>query len=586
LVFSFIGYDSQEVTVGSQSTINVVMSQGATALTEVVVTALGIERETKALGYAVQELNQADLNGAREVNIGNFLTGKVAGVQVTNTAAGMGGSTNIIIRGSNSLVGTNQPLYVVDGVPIINQGNENPNRGLGGDRDFGDGIANINPDDVESMTVLKGPAASALYGSRGSNGVIVITTKSGKSRRGIGVEFNSTTSIQTLNIVPTYQNKYGTGYEGTNLYSGSVEIDGTNYQTLPAWHWDAWGPPLDGRRVVSDPYLLPGEEPRTLTLLPQPINNIREFYDTGFVSNNMLSFSGGSENTTARLSLGNTSATGIIPNSRNNRNTLNLRVTSKLSDKLTFDSKVNYSNSKFNNRPITGADFGNVTLTLATFPRYADLNFFKESYEATGFRGRFAGTRVNPYYVVNELKSTDVRNRMTGFFSLRYEFTDWLSLSARSGMDMYTDERQQIYPVGARWPNLQGRFVDESINTREWNSDFLLTAAGDLTSDLQGSFSLGGNLLKQYQSSMSWDARDLKVPGIYNISNAQDIRPSEFLSETEIQSLFFMGQLSYKDYLFLDITGRNDWSSVLGVNNYSFSIHLLVRVLCFLMRLI
>ncbi len=571
LVFSSVGYLSEEFIVGTQSMINLAMSPDVTALSEIIVTAFGIEREKKALGYAAQELEGDDMTSAREVNVANYLTGKIAGVQVSNGASGgMGGSTNVTIRGNSSLTGSNQPLYVIDGVPITNRGNSNPDNGIFGGNDYGDGIGSINPDDVESMTVLKGPAASALYGARGANGVIVITTKSGKSQKGIGVEFNSTTSIQKINLIPRFQNKYGTGYEGTNLFGRIVDIDGQSYETMPAWHGDAWGPPLDGRRVVSDPFLMPGEDPRPLTLLPQDPNNVRDFYQTGVVANNMISFSGGTENTTARLSIGNTYNKGIIPNSSGNRNTINLRVNSKLTDRLSFDAKVNYSNAKFENRPTLGAGSDNVNATLNRLGRYVPLDFLKKHYEATGLRGRFPGVRVNPYYTINEITNNDERNRVIGFASLRYAFTDWLSLSLRTGIDWYTDERQNIWPVGAAWPNTRGKFVETVINSKETNSDFLLTADGDLSSNFHGSFSVGGNLLNQYSSSTEWDARDLKVPGVYDISNAQDIRPESNLFEKEIQSLYFMGQLAYKNYLFLDITGRNDWSSTLGTNNYSF----------------
>lgn len=570
LVFSYIGYFSQEMTVGNRSVLDIVMATDVRSLSEVVVTAFGIEREKKALGYSAQELEGDELSAAREINVANYLTGKVAGVQVSNSSSGTGGSTNITIRGASSLTGNNQPLYVVDGVPITNQGHSNG--GLFGDNDYGDGIGNINPEDVESISVLKGPNASSLYGSRGSNGVILITTKSGKSRKGIGVEFNSTTSIETLNLFPQTQNKYSTGYEGTNLYGSIVEIDGESYETMPSWHGDSWGVPLDGRRTVSEPFLFPDEDPRTRVLLPQDANNIRDFYETGLIANNMLSFSGGNDNTTARLSIGNTYTKGITPNHSGNRNTINLRTTSKLTDKLSFDGKFNYTNTVFDNRPNLGSSGDNVTYQLALLGRYVPMDFLKEYYEQTGKSTRWPGVRLNnPYYLVNELKNHDERDRIIGYASLRYEFTDWLSLNIRSGLDWYTDERTKTWPVGAVGSsNSKGRLTEDVINVKENNTDFLLTANGNLSSSFQGSFTVGGNLLRQSSNRMSWDARDFKADGVYHVSNAQDIRPSNFLWEKEMQSLYFMGQLAYKNYLFMDITGRNDWSSALGADNYSF----------------
>ncbi len=570
LVFSSIGFLNKEITVGSQAVINVSMELNITSLSEVVVTAFGLEREKKALGYSVQELKGDELTSAREVNVANYLTGKVAGVQVSNPSSGSGGTTNVTIRGNSSLSG-NQPLYVIDGVPI-----QNPGKGSGGlrggDNDYGDGIGNINPEDVESITVLKGPSASALYGSRGSNGVIVITTKSGKARKGIGVEFNSTTSMERINMIPRVQNKYGPGWEGTNLGGQFVDIDGESYETVPRWNNSSWGVPLDGRRTVVDPLVLPGEEPKTRVLTAADPNNIRDFWETGIVANNMISLSGGGESTTIRASFGNTTMKGITPNHSGSRNTFNLRVNSKLTDKLSIDSKANYINSKFNNRPALGLNNDNVVRALTEMGRYIPMDFLKKHYEVTGENGRFPGVRRgNPYYIINELKNNDERNRFIGYASLRYQFTGWLSLTARSGIDWYSDQRQKTWPVGSSGgANTNGRITENNIIGKEMNSDFLLMASGDLSGDFAGSFSVGGNLFKKYISSSSWDARDFKAPGVYHVSNAQDIRPSNSLYEKEIQSLYFMGQLAYKNYLFLDVTGRNDWSSALGTGNNSF----------------
>ncbi|MCK5277383.1 MAG: TonB-dependent receptor plug domain-containing protein, partial [Cyclobacteriaceae bacterium] len=510
LVFSSVGYVTEEIAVGGRSVIDIVMATDVTSLSEIVVTAFGIEREKKALGYSAQELEGEELSAAREINIANYLTGKVAGVQVSNSSSGTGGSTTVTIRGNSSLTGNNQPLYVVDGIPIINQGHSNG--GLWGDNDYGDGVGNINPEDVESISVLKGPNASSLYGSRGANGVILITTKSGKSRKGIGVDFNSTTSIETLNLIPERQNKYATGYEGTNLYGSIKEIDGEPYETMPTWHGDSWGPPLDGRRTVVEPFLFPGEEMRTRVLLPQDPNNIREFWDTGLILNNMISFSGGNENSSARLSIGNTNYKGITPNHTGNRNTINLRATSKLSKRLSFDGKINYTNAIFDNRPNLGSSADNVTYTMVIQGRYVPMDFLKEYYERTGTWGRWPGVMYNPYYNVNELKNHDEKDRIIGFGSLRYEFMDWLNLTLRSGIDWYADEREKIWPVGARGSsNSKGRMIEDVYNVKETNSDFLLTAVGNLSSNFHGSFSVGGNLLKQSSSRMSWDARDFKA---------------------------------------------------------------------------
>ncbi len=356
LEFSYVGMENQIIAIGNQTIINVALALSSVALDEVVVTALGIERETKALGFAAQKLDSEELSASRELNVTRFLTGKVAGVQVTQTAAGTGGSSSVTIRGNSSLTGSNQPLYVVDGVPIINVPKDaSRDGGMWGDNDYGDGIGDINPEDVESVNVLKGPNASALYGSRGANGVILITTKSAKKRKGVTVELNSNLSFDQVNLIPTYQNKYATGYEGTNLYGSMVDIGGTFYETMDTWHGDSWGPPLDGRRTIVNPFVYPEDKnTRTLVLLPQPNENVRDFYETGVVNSNTLAISGGNENSSGRLSFGNVYQTGIVPNHKVTKYNLALRGTSQVSKWLSFDAKFNYIRTNGSQRPCHG----------------------------------------------------------------------------------------------------------------------------------------------------------------------------------------------------------------------------------------
>ena len=295
LEFSFVGMETQEVSIGQQRIIDVALASSSEELEEVTVTALGIKRQTKALGFSAQELKEDELSGARELSISNFLTGKVSGLQISNTAGGVGGSTSVTIRGNSSLTQDNQPLFVVDGVPISNQGHSDGGlwTGTTGNIDYGDGVGDLNPNEIESVSVLKGPNASALYGSRGSNGVILITTKSGTRKKGIGVEVNSNVSWDVINLVPTFQNKYATGYEETNIYPDyTLEIpvgSGKFYENMPTWHGDSWGPPLDGRRKVINPFVMPGDTTISLlTLLPQDPNNVRDFYDVGFTNTNTI----------------------------------------------------------------------------------------------------------------------------------------------------------------------------------------------------------------------------------------------------------------------------------------------------------
>jgi TonB-linked SusC/RagA family outer membrane protein len=568
LQFSFVGMRTQEIPVEGRTTFTVVIEEETIGLEEVVATALGIEREAKALGFAMQEIGANELSASREVNISNFLTGKVAGVQVSKTSGGTGGSSVVTIRGNNSLSGNNQPLYVVDGVPIINEGHDKG--GLSGDIDYGDGIGDINAENVESMTVLKGPNASALYGSRGANGVILITTKSGKKRKGIGVEVNSNISVETFNMFPKYQNKYGPGYEGTNIYGDWVEINGEMYETLASGA--SWGVPLDGRRTVVDPYVYPGQEnTRTLVLLPQPEDNVKDFFDTGVLNTNTVALLGGNDNTTARLSFGHTLYKGIVPNHRVEKKTISLRVTSKLTDFLTFDAKVNYVRDDGKQRPNLGSSFENPARLFTDMGRWVPLDWLKEYYETTGKAGKWVGIRNNPYYVVDALKNNDYEDRLIGFASVTLKFTDWLSLMGRVGTDFYAAVKEKTWPVGSFGSAAQlGRVTNDMYHNKDVNADAILTASKEISKNFTGSLSIGANLLTQRREHMGWDARSFKVPGAYHVSNAQDVRSSASLWRKEIQSVFFTGQLAYKNYLFLDVTARNDWSSALGTNNYSF----------------
>ena len=569
LVFSFIGYGAQEVAVSGRTIVDVPMDVDIKSLSEVVITAFGIEKEKKAIGFSTQELAQKDLTDARDVNLANYLTGKVSGVQVSMSASGVGGSSKVTIRGFSSLTGENQPLYVVDGIPL-----DNTKYGEGqvytNGRDFGDGIGNINPQDIESINVLKGPNATSLYGSRGANGVILITTKTGKAGKGIAVEINSNVTIDKLNLFPELQNKYMTGYEDLNIYGGVVNIGGVDYPDIPSWHFESMGPPMDGR-LMANPFIFPGDPPSTFKLLPQPDNNARDFFETGVVTNNSIAVSGGTEKSSSRLSINNMTIKGIIPNHKEDQQSITLRAATNITDKLSFEGKANYIHKNSDNPPGLGVfASNNVVRNLAAMGRYVPLPFLKEYYERTGEAGSWPGVSVNPYYLVNENLNNAVRDRIISFVSAKYQFTSWLDLMARSGIDSYSERRQEKRPVGS--PNgPSGRLVDETYLTRESNSDVLLTASKEnLSTNFSGSLSLGASLSKRSYRQQGWEGTDFKVPGIYHISNTRNVIPQYSFVNREIQSVYASGEIGFKNYLFFNVTGRNDWSSTLGENNYSF----------------
>lgn len=587
LEFSFIGMESITVKIGTSNIINVAMETATKLLDEVVVTALGIQREEKALGFAAQKIGEDDLSASRATSVVNYLAGKVAGVQIARTGSGAGGSTNVVIRGKNSISGSNQPLYVVDGVPIINYSNESSSAGVASlSVDRGDGIGDINPQDVESMNVLKGPSATALYGSRGANGVILITTKSGKKGpKGIGVEVNSNVSFEDLYLIPKYQNKFGSGYddEGYATTSGTVVIDGVTYPKPGFGAVDNWGGPLDGSILIPDRFEMPVNYSdnnvnnipftKVVPYVAQPDDNVRSFFNTGVSFTNNVALTSLSDKGSMRLSLGSVKTTGIVPNHEVSRKTVNFSGTTQVNKVLSFSGKVNYVRTDGNQRPGVGYTASNPMYTLTGLTRYTPLDFVKHQYETTKTNIRYPGINYNPYYIVNEVKNSDFQDRVIGLASATLQFNEWFNLMGRVGVDYFSQVVEERWPEDSQSRNSDSRLgqMFQSINrTRDLNADMLLTANRNVSNNINLNGILGTSI-RQYRSElMHWDARDFKVKDVWTISNFNDIRPSSRLSEKEMQSVYFTGQLSFKNFLFLDVTGRNDWSSALGVNYQSF----------------
>ncbi len=338
LVFSFIGMNTQTVSIGTSNVVNIAMEMSTEALGEVVVTALGITRDRKTLGYSVQEIQSEELTEAREVNVANSLKGRVAGVYINSTSSGgAGGSSYISIRGNSSLTGNNKPLFVVDGVPIDNENLDAPNSFDG--YDYGDGVGSINPDNIASISVLKGPSAAALYGSRGANGVILVTTKSGQVRKGIGVNVNSNFTFENPSVNPTFQNTWGGGYDDDYSAFDSRVVDGKEVMMWPSWLLDNWGGPMDGRPIVYQ-Y---APEWGVQSYVPQPVDNVKNFYQTGTTLTNTVAISGGNENNTFRLSVSDMRNQSIVPNSTLDRQSISLRGSSQISEKLYGEAKVDYT---------------------------------------------------------------------------------------------------------------------------------------------------------------------------------------------------------------------------------------------------
>ncbi|WP_343701196.1 SusC/RagA family TonB-linked outer membrane protein [Chitinophaga sp.] len=572
LEFSYIGFEKRREEINGRQVVNIQLVQAAGALQEVVVTAIGIERKRAALGYSAQVIKGSELTEARETNVANSLKGKVAGVFVSASATGPGGSSYVNIRGASSFQGNNQPLYVIDGVPIDNQTIGAPDLGnaRGTSRDYGDGIGNILPDDIETITVLKGPNGASLYGARGANGVILITTKKGKAGKRAKIEFNSNATYEKPLVTPKRQNAYGPGY-GQSIDSWDlVTIDGQQVRRLPDWIPDMWGAKFDGQPIA----LLMWPDLGVIPYTGRGDDEARKFYQTGSTYTNSLAVSGGTDKVNYRVSLSDLRNQGIYPTSTLKRQTVNTTLGFQATDKLYVETRVNYIRQAGENRPGYGTDINTVAMALNRFPAFLTMDMMKNYKTPAGIANNWTdGRPYNPYWVVNEFLSTDSRDRVNGYLLARYRFTPWLTLQARGGTDFFMDVRDSR--IGINTPtssgNLRrGQVNNDRIKMREDNFDVLLTANGKLSDRFTGTFSLGGNRLERRQQEMSLQGNNLIIDGLYNIINAGLVVPADRIVRKRMNSAYFTGQLGYNNYLFLDISGRNDWSSTLGINNYSF----------------
>ncbi|UOR04971.1 SusC/RagA family TonB-linked outer membrane protein [Hymenobacter aerilatus] len=571
LLFSFIGYTTQEVKVEEKSTYDVVLREDATSLNEVVVTALGIQREEKALGYAVSKLDNEALTEAKSNNWTDALSGKVAGLNLVRSGGGPAGTNRIILRGESSLAGDNDALIVVDGVVL---GGSNRNTGTGSSAylqsespvDFGTSLNDINPEDIESVSVLKGPAATALYGARGGNGAVIITTKSGKSRkRGIGVTFNSNTSVETISRWPDFQYEYGQGDAGANYYSYNATADGPSTRSTSS----AWGPKFDGQSFFQyDPATNTTATERT-PWVPYK-NNRKDFFETGKTFVNTVSIDGGTEKTTARLSLTNLQNTWIIPNTGYKRNTVALSVNHKITDRLQVSAKANYTNRYSDNLPSTG--YNNQTImywNMFQVPN-ANVHWWKD-YWLPGFenitqRSPFSSLIDNPYLIAYEMLNKSNRNTLTGNVQVNYKFGQHWNLMLRSTLDYSYEARSQQRPKDTERYK-EGMYRTQNIFSQEINHDFLLQYARNV-----GKFELtasgGGSRLHNRYVKDELRAERLLYPGIFSFANSRDLPLTlPYRAEFAVNSFYGLATVAYNKFLYLDLTARKDWSSTLASAN-------------------
>ncbi|MGY5849849.1 SusC/RagA family TonB-linked outer membrane protein [Salegentibacter sp. F14] len=559
LVFSMIGYEEQEIPVSGQNTIDLTLSPDTEALDEVVVTSLGLTREKKSLGYAVTELDSDEVNTVKDYNVASSLVGKVAGL-VVNQASGVGSGSRITIRGNNTLTGNNQALIVVDGIPIDASGSESGGS-IYNSTVTGGGITDINPADIESVSVLKGPNAAALYGSRAASGVILITTKKGTRGAGLGISVNSNISIEETMFLPEFQNEYG---QGTN---GAVYSDLDNFGS------NSWGPRLDG----SQQLYYTGEE-RAYTAQP---DNVEDFFENGIKSINTISMDQGGENHSVRFSYTNNQTTSVIPNSELHSHNFNLRGVIDLSDKLTLDSKATYFTQELENRVNVGTE--GVLAYVYRMPRnvaiddlkkykpslWSNPEMFPDEYGAISYAGQNKSLG-NPYWMLNQDTNDERRDRFLGFSKLNYEFNDWLSAFIRIGGDVTNVRSEYIQDYGHHF-FYDGRLNFSNRKNVEINSDFLFTANKDLSEKLNLVANVGGSLSKRTFEGMSVRGSQFRLPtrSFLNNTNVQTSTHTP-LGTKKINSLYGSFSFSYDDFMYLDLTARNDWSSTLSEDNRSF----------------
>lgn len=575
LTVTYTGYRAQTVELGTSSVADVTLEEDVVGLDAVVVTALGISREQKSLPYASQQVNVENATKVRTDNFVNNLQGKVAGAQVYS-GSNMGGSSRIIIRGIGSLTGDNQPLFVVDGVILGNQNfNSAAQAAGGGGFDYGNGIADLNPDDVASVNILKGGAATALYGQRAANGAVIITTKKGTARRGIGIQVNSGITWENVSLFPDYQNTYGGGQ------GGFTAIDELGGQLVPDYSTDeSWGPKFEGQMYRpwnsfdewdTDNY---GKQ----KAWEASSSDIPDFFETGMTYNNSIALAGGSDLGTFRLSYANVDTKGIMPNSSLKRNTIGFSGDLNLSKRITVGASVNYINTGVVGRYDTGYNDG----LLSNFNEWwhRDLNFndlksyknpdgSQRSWNRGGWDDGAPLYWNNPYWTRNENYTTDSKDRYFGNVTATYKLTDWLKIQGRLLQDFYTFRLNERIATGSVQESYyKERFIDQS----ELNTDLILMFNKQLTRDLSLIANLGGNKMHNVrQDNSSETIGGLIVPGWYNIRNSSSAANSyDETYEKKINSVFASASFGFKSMLYLDLTARNDWSSTLPDNNNSY----------------
>jgi TonB-linked SusC/RagA family outer membrane protein len=570
LVFSFIGLESKEIVIGDRAVIDISLALDVTQLSEVVVTAIGIEADKRTLGYSIQTVASDQLVNARETNLVNALNAKVAGVSVVTSSGSPGSSANIRVRGSTSINGNNSPLFVVDGVPIDNSSVIGDVAGV----DYSNRAIDLNPNDIESLTVLKGPAATALYGIRAANGAIIITTKKGAKRAKPSVVFSSAFTMDQVNKLPELQKKWAQGrpVNGVLTWRGPHTGEGFSY-----------GPRISDLEFDGSEYLYD----KNGRLVPKGTGNgtparaydAYDFFITGYTFDNNISVSGGTDKSSYYLSAGKLSQTGVVPNADFERTSFKVTINTDVTDRLHAGMSATYVNSG-GQRIQKGSNISGVMLGLARNTPTFDMGNGKKgqaaaddpsSYELPdgsqrSYRG---GIYDSPYWTVNKNPYNDDVNRVIGNANVSYDFTKWLKASYKLGVDYYSERSNWGFDIGSA-DSPDGAVFQDVTTSSNLNSDLLFILNREITSDLRFDAVLGHNFFSTNAVTQSAQGRTLGAPGFLHISNASDIQAQEFVSRRKVHGVFANVNLDYKNFLFLNLSGRNDWSSTLPKDNNSF----------------
>jgi len=552
LLFSFIGMQPVSIKVGASNNVNVTMTESAEALEEVVVTAIGISRKEKELGYNVQKVDAADIATKPNASIVNSLSGATAGVSITSSSGDAGSSTYMTIRGAASITGNNQPLFVINGMPIVSGGGYSGTDGV----NTSSRSIDINPDDVETISVLKGGAATALYGVRAANGAVVITTKTGKNSQKAEIVFNTSFGVDEVSQLPGMQNEFAQGNNGNWIggfqRSWGPRISDLEYDGDTDYKWDTNGklvPKGTGNGNAAVAY------------------NPYDYFQTGTVLNNRLSISNGNDTGNYYFSISDLEQDGVVPENAYGRTTLRLNASTKISSSINFSADLAYTNSRA--RQIQkGSNVSGVMLGLLRTPPTFDNSAGYEFPDGSQRNYRNGGGYDNPYWVSNNIKFREDVNRFTGGINFQIEITDWFNVTYNAGIDWYNRRYYNQFKIGSRGEPTG--FYDEYQNyTEVFNSDLLLNFKHEFNDNFGGKLSIGNNMYSSLSKFLYADASGLEIPNFYQLNNTSTNTASNGTSQFKTAALFFDLQLNYQSMLFLNVTGRNDWATTMPTANQS-----------------